>query len=337
MSERIKQERKRFEAWAESMPHEYPKKVSPKRSARLIDILDGRDVDMTRLEQTLADGNPNLPIVFLSFGAGVQSTVMLMLAIHDEIERPDHVLFSDTGWESEQTMRTVYWAQRQCEKAGIPFHIVGDRNIRDDNILAKSSGEGGYEGKGSGHWLSVPLFVDTEKGKGAQLRRQCTAEYKITPLRKKQRELLGYKPRQRIKKGSSIVMIGISTDEARRASQPRNAWQENIFPLIDPLKMSRSDCQAWWEKHYPSITIAKSGCVGCPYNSNKAWIDMKRNRPEEFKSAVEFDNSIRGATGSFGKGYIHRSMQPLGEIDFNDDQGELSLDDAVYCAGGCGL
>jgi len=39
----------------------YLKKVLPKRSAKLIDILDTGGVDMTRLEQTLAEHKEKSP------------------------------------------------------------------------------------------------------------------------------------------------------------------------------------------------------------------------------------------------------------------------------------
>ena len=38
------------------------------------------------------------PLRILSLGAGVQSTTLLYMMIEGEIERPDHAIFSDTGW-----------------------------------------------------------------------------------------------------------------------------------------------------------------------------------------------------------------------------------------------
>lgn len=71
-------------------------------------------------------------MIFLSFGAGVQSSVMLMLAIHNEIERPDHVLWADTGFEPRAVYAHVDWAERQCKKARLPFHRVkANRNLRE--------------------------------------------------------------------------------------------------------------------------------------------------------------------------------------------------------------
>ena len=269
------------------------------------------------------------PVIFLSFGGGVQSSVMLMLAIHGEIERPDHVIFADTGWESKQTLTHVEWSRRQCEKAGIPFHVVGEHSIYDD-ARAYGSGESGLS-----HWASIPLFVDTDQG--GQIRRQCTSEYKITPIRKKQRELLGYEKGQRIPVGSAVVQIGISTDEARRASPSRERWVDNAFPLIDPMKMSRADCQAWWETHYPHRQLAKSSCVGCPYKSDAEWRRLKADSPDEWAQVVEFDQAIRVVSGMRGKSYLHRSVRPIDAVDLNESQGGFDLEDAIYCAGGCGL
>ena len=272
-------------------------------------------------------------MIFLSLGAGVQSSVMLMLAIKGEIERPDHVIFADTGWEPKHTYDHVAWCERQCIKAGIPFHIVSNGNIRKDAIHARAADFGPYEGR----WASMPLFVDSGKKVIGRIRRQCTAEYKLQPLRKKQRELLNYKPKMRIPAGSAEVMIGISIDESRRASQSTEKWVDNIYPLIDPMKMSRGDCQKWWEENYPHIKLKKSACVGCPNRSDREWLEMQKNQPEEFKDSCEFDEAMRDQVPLNGLSYLHRGLKPLRQTDFNNAQMGLDLEDEIYCAGGCGL
>ena len=40
--------------------------------------------------------------LMLSLGAGVQSTTVALLAVHGEIEKPKHAIFSDTGWEAKE-------------------------------------------------------------------------------------------------------------------------------------------------------------------------------------------------------------------------------------------
>jgi hypothetical protein len=279
---------------------------------------------------------------FLSLGGGVQSSVMLMMAIHGELERPDHVLFADAGWDGERTMEHVAWCERQCEKVGLPFHRVTAGNIRQDMMIARAADSGGnvkaadLVGR-AGRYATMPLFIDTGAAIEGRIRRQCTAEYKLAPLRAKQRVLLGYEPRQRIPPASCEMWIGISTDEARRAAPSRERWVDNMFPLIDPLKMSRGDCQSWWEKHYTHRQLGKSSCLGCPNRSDREWAEMKRNRPDEWSQVVEFDAAIRSATGMRGESYLHRSLRPISDVPLGEGQDTLALDDAVYCAGGCGL
>ncbi len=276
-------------------------------------------------------------MIFFSLGAGVQSSVMLMRAIAGDIERPDHVIFSDTGWEPVAIYKHLDWCKRQCEKAGIPFHQVRSErasgNIREDMVTARTAASGEYDGD----WASMPLFIDTGSGVEGRIRRQCTSEYKLDPLRRLQRQLLGYEKGQRIPPGTAAVMIGISTDEARRASTSRDRWVDNLYPLIDPLKMSRADCQAWWQEHYPHITLQKSSCIGCPHHSDRDWLRMAENHPDEFEDACRFDEQIRNACGTKGESYLHRSLKPLRLVDLNAGQLGFDLEDEVYCAGGCGL
>ena len=63
----------------------------------------------------------------------------------------------------------------------------------------------------------------------------------------------------------------------------------------------------------------KSACVGCPYHNDAR---MKMNKPAQFADAVAFDNDIRGGFGkSEGELFVHRSLQPLGEVDLANATG----------------
>jgi hypothetical protein len=259
-----------------------------------------------------------------------------MMAIYGEIERPDHVLFADTGWDGRKTMDHVAWCEKQCQKDGIPFHRVSNGNIRDDHVEARALTDQ-INGRFGSAWCDIPLFVDYGDGVSRRSNRQCTKNYKIIPLRRKKRELLGAKKGERLPPGSCGVMIGISTDEARRAAPSRDRWADNIYPLIDPLKMSRLDCQKWWEDHYPHRQLGKSSCLGCPNKSDREWLALKTSDPEAWADVVEFDGQIRKATGMRGDSYLHRSCKPLDQVPLGEGQGGLDLEDDIYCAGGCGL
>lgn len=168
-------------------------------------------------------------------------------------------------------------------------------------------------------------------------RRQCTREYKVDPLTKRQRELLGYKPRQRIPPGAAEVWIGISTDEAHRMKPSRERWQTNRWPLIEH-GMSRWDCLRWLERHgYPKP--GKSACTFCPYRDDDGWRDMKRNDPASWQEACEVDAALRANQHALrlqAVPYIHRSLVPLAEVDLSIDTRQLDLWGGE-CEGMCGV
>ena len=139
-------------------------------------------------------------MIILSLGAGVQSTVMALLADRGVIEKPDAAIFADTGWEPEGVYEHLDWLESELS---YPVYRVSAGNIRDDVIQGQNS---------TGQRIAgLPFFLAGETaGMG---RRQCTMEYKIGPIQKMIRELLGYEPRKRIPEGAAIQYIGISTDE----------------------------------------------------------------------------------------------------------------------------
>jgi hypothetical protein len=286
-------------------------------------------------------------MIFLSLGAGVQSTCLLMLGIRGEIERPDHIIFADTGFEPLAVYEHLEWCKRQAEKAGIPLHVVKAK-------MDMREGFDGFEAGTNKFWNERPPFYvenkkdmqysDGEKeysikaGRGTMLR-QCTRDAKIKPIERKQKELMGFKTSRGIPDGAAIVQIGISTDEARRASPSTVRWIERDYPLIDPLKWSRADCQAWWEHEYPHVSLPSSSCIICPYKTSRMWARMKQDQPEDFADACDLDDRFRAAFLRRTKQtvYIHRDFVPLREANLNETQGSFDLEDAIYCAGGCGL
>lgn len=217
--------------------------------------------------------DPDLRV--LNLGAGVQSTTLLLMALDGEIERPDCAIFADTQWEPEPVYEHLEWLQERCEREDFPLHVVTAGNIREKTLAA-------LEGE---RFASLPLHVYNEEGDPAMLRRQCTKEYKIQPIYKKVRSLLG------LKKGARCPYVveqwyGISTDEMGRMRTNHWKWIVNRYPLIEE-RMSRSGCKRWLRSRgYPEPP--KSSCIGCPYHSNGIWRDYKENDPEAWEDAVEF-------------------------------------------------
>lgn len=258
----------------------------------------------------------------LSLGAGVQSSTLALMAEHGEIEKPDYAIFADTGWEPRHVYEWLDYIEKQIS---FPVLRVSKGNIKNDLIQNIEHGK---------RFGSIPFFTSG----GGIVRRQCTNEYKLQPIRKKVRELLGFEKGQRIPAGSVDMYIGISVDEIQRMKPSRDRWINNVWPLID-LDMTRNDCFAWMRKHqYPQPP--KSSCIGCPYHSNSYWAEMQKNDPDSFADAVSVDNKLRDSgvrTGMKNEEFMHRSLTPLGDIKFFDErQQELDLFDDE-CEGMCGL
>jgi hypothetical protein len=166
----------------------------------------------------------------------------------------------------------------------------------------------------------MPLYILNQDGRQGMTRRQCTGEYKIKPIKKKVRELLGYPYPARIPKDVFVEQwVGISTDEFHRAKDADVRYMRNRHPLID-MGWSRGDCI----RYLTSLGLAdtpKSSCLGCPFHGNAQWRNIRDTSPDEWQDVLEFDAAIRqgnaraNASGNrlLGQAFLHRSRVPLSE------------------------
>lgn len=265
----------------------------------------------------------------LSLGAGVQSTTMLLMACHGEIQpKPDYVIFADTGWEPKGVYKHFEWLRKESAKHGIWVMMTEAGNIREDTL------DGAIN---KTRTANMPFYVQQSDGSSGIVPRGCTQEYKINAINKKVRALLGYQPRQRMKH-KIVKWMGISTDEIERVKTGQAGWEKLRYPLIEK-NMNRLDCMNWLaRKGYP--VPPKSSCIGCPFHSDQKWLDIKRNQPDEWQEAVEFERTLHehGLRGMRGKVYLHKSCQPLEEVNLSEDQIEWELDGfGNECSGHCGV
>lgn len=255
---------------------------------------------------------PPVPMEILSLGAGVQSTTLALLACEGVLHL-DAAIFADTGWEPPGVYRHLDRLQAHMEKAGIPLYRVGAGNIRHDCLDPNK------------RFVSLPYYTKSTDGRLGIGRRQCTNEYKIRPIHRKVRELLGAKPPtyRAVPRNSAVNQwIGFSTDEIYRVTTTKDNWYTTKrYPLLE-LDMSRADCQRWLAER--GWKVAKSACVGCPFHSNNEWRDMRDNRPDEWADAVAFDQAIRKgghrAKPLDGEAFLHPSRVPLAEADLTNSR-----------------
>jgi hypothetical protein len=266
---------------------------------------------------------------FLSLGFGVQSSTLYLMAVRGEFgdERPEAAIFADTQWEPK---RVYEWADELNRIGGavIPIRRVTAGNIRSALLEANR------------HYrrVSAPFYVNTGGEREGVLYRQCTKHFKLEPIRRATRELLGIPKGHRVPKETQVeCWIGISTDEATRMKPARESWMTHRWPLIE-RGMSRRACVSWLAANgFPEPP--KSACIACPYTNDARWREMKRDRPEEFADAVAFDEQIRrGLPAVTGDVYVHRSCLPLAQVDFStdEDRGQTNLFEGE-CEGMCGV
>ena len=168
-------------------------------------------------------------LTVISLEGGVQSSVMALMASGGAFDRtPDCAIFADTKWEPPSIYDHLDWLEGQPR---FPLYVVDNgRSLREDvKALTNHSG--------SPHYIDIPVYL---KGRDRQDdgigRRQCTDSYKISSIRRKVRELLGLKKRQRVSAGTAVELwLGISTDEAIRMKPSRDRRITIRYPLSATL------------------------------------------------------------------------------------------------------
>ena len=280
-------------------------------------------------------------LTVLSLGGGVQSSVMALMAgeslpptgsggAFDRV--PDCAIFADTHWEPPSVYEHIEWLR---DRLSFPLHVVDNgRSLREDvKALTNRSGSRSY--------VDIPVYLKGRDGEGDGIgRRQCTDNYKVRPIRRRIREMLGLRPRQRVPAGTTVELwLGISTDEAIRMKDSRDRWMTNRYPLIE-AGMSRRDCADWWEARYDR-PLERSACVACPFQSRRRWVETKRRWPGLFAEAVEIDDRMRGGLAFAKEPYLHSLRMPLAEavaLDERDLGATVQADGfGNECEGHCGV
>ena len=271
--------------------------------------------------------HPDLRII--SLGAGVQSSVMSLMAAEGAFgDLPDAAIFADTQAEPQGVYDHLDWLEQQLP---FPVHRVTAGNLTEDVKRGLNSTGGSF--------MTIPAFLNRD-GEWRHSRRQCTREYKVTPIHREVRRLLGLKPRQRMPSGVWVEQwIGISIDEIRRQKPPRETRIVGRWPLID-AGMSRQDCKDWFAERYGDRRLPRSACTFCPYHSEAEWKDMRDNDPASWEHACSVDDSLRTPQMiqiMSGELYVRRRLEPLRNATFGkEDDMQLNMFDEE-CEGMCGV
>jgi len=248
----------------------------------------------------------------ISLGWGTQSFTLAAMVALGELPMVDAVIHSDTTHEASWTYKTAKKYTKWLEDRGVNVVTVKP---------AKNKLDGFNELKG----IYIPAYT-TDGISNGQLKRQCTADWKISPIR---RWL------QANRNGEQIEMwLGITLDEVQRMRESPVKYIEHIYPLID-AKMSRHDCLNWLQNHGLDIP-KRSACVFCPFHSKSEWREIRNSKPD-WEQALSLDGKVRRLRPTCDV-YICNQRMPLEECDFDsqEDKGQIAFQWQDECTGYCG-
>ena len=249
----------------------------------------------------------------ISYGGGVQSTAMLVLANQGVIEGVDAALFSNVGDDSEHPATLEYVRDVATARSHVPVHTLthAKRTLMED--LQRES-----------RAINIPVRM----ANGAPGNRNCTHTYKVKVIGK------WLKANGASKDNPATVCIGISTDEIHRVNRKRAEPYENpVYPLID-LGLDRSACLEVIKNHGWPVP-GKSSCYFCPFHRDQQWAEMRRDEPELFSKSVALEATLNERRAKLGKDnvYLTRHGKPLDQA-IHEAQEMLPLVDWGQCDSG---
>lgn len=265
------------------------------------------------------------PLRVVSYGGGVQSTALLVLAAQGYIPHKTF-LFANVGDDSEHPSTLRYVREIAFDYAalhGIELHE-----------LALTMQRGRYAGKERSLYhtvmdptnRSIPIPIRGENG--APGTRSCTADYKVGVVARWLRE------HGATEENPARVAIGISVDEYERATDKRQAaWERVEYPLLTlehrlaPRGATRRDCERIIADAGLPIP-RKSSCFFCPFHRPSVFADQARTEPELFEKSCQLEDHVNADRGPGERLYLTRFGRPLREV-FASVQGAL-FEDAAW-------
>lgn len=270
------------------------------------------------------------PIHIISLGAGVQSSVMSLMAAKGEITpMPSAAIFADTQAEPKSVYTWLDWLEKQLP---FPVRRVTAGNIIEDALRIRERKDK------AGFWSpsAIPHYSINANGGHGHGPRQCTHDFKILPLMREARRTI-----KELGADRCVTWIGISLDEAARMKPSRVKYAEHRWPLIE-MELTRAKCLAWMEANgFPKPP--RSACVFCPYHNNTEWRRLIKEEPEEFQRAVQFERDYRATKRTTLRDknvefFLHSKRVPLDQVDFSteEERGQINMFNNE-CEGMCGV
>lgn len=239
----------------------------------------------------------------ISYGGGVQSTAMMVLAAQGELD-VDAVLFANVGDDSERQATLHYVrdvAVPFAQQHGIALHEL--HRVRRDGSTETLYGRLTKPGQRS---IDIPVRVGED---GAPGNRRCTADFKLKVVARWLRE------HGATADNPATVHVGISLDEIHRANNRRAEPNHHVeYPLLD-RKLRRTDCIRLIRNAGLPVP-PKSACWFCPMRKSSEWQTMRIEDPAGFEQACQLEETLLARRAEIGRdpAYLSRLGGPLRDV-----------------------
>jgi hypothetical protein len=263
----------------------------------------------------------------ISYGGGVQSTALLVLAAQGRIDFQTFIM-ANVGDDSELPATLTYVrdvAMPYAAANGIDLHMLQ----RTDKSGQTHTLYGDITAPGS---KAMKIPVRMSGGKPAS--RSCTVDYKTRVTGK------WLRAHGASKTNPAVVGIGISLDEIQRANTSRAMpWEQIVYPLIGigeetGLRLRRDDCARIIRDAGLDVP-PKSSCYFCPFHRLATWTDLARDEPDLFAKACDLEDFMRNRSEVAGRGPVWMTdyAMPLSDL-VNTDQLPLPDSSEAGCDSG---
>lgn len=107
-----------------------------------------------------------------------------------------------------------------------------------------------------------------------------------------------------------------------------------MFPLVD-LRLRRQDCIEIIRNSEIPIP-EKSSCFFCPFKRYEEWIDLKNNKNDLFKKAINLEKFLNYKREKIGKDAVYlsskgKSLQEIEKINYTQTLFEFDEDCSGHC------
>lgn len=248
-----------------------------------------------------------MSLTAVSLGGGTNSTALLV-GLLERGERPDYILFADTGGEHARTYQHLEDVRGWCERIGFPPPV----HVTNADPGGERHGHASLEDECLRN-VTLPSLAFGFKG--------CSAKWKRQPM---DRYLSAQDDVQaEWDQGRKVTrMIGIDAGESHRSQALEDSddpkWDYRR-PLVD-WDWGRDECLDAIRRaglHQPG----KSACWFCPAAKKREVVALAEEHPELFARAVAMEDNAAPSLGNvrgLGRNWSWKAL-------FDADRAQLKL------------